>query len=409
MELAVKVKSTAPVLASAPVTVRNAVLITAAKKLRDNHAELTAANDLDITAGSKSGLSAALIDRLRLTPARIDGMADGLRQLASAPDPIGGSDGTVRRPNGLLIETVRVPLGTIGIIYESRPNVTIDAAGLCLKSGNAVVLRGGKEAIHSNRALIELFRLSLSENGLPADCVGLVTDTSRQSAIDMMESVGTLDVLIPRGGAGLIRSVVENAKVPVIETGVGNVHIFVDASADLANALDIIDNAKRSRPSVCNAVETVLIHSAVAGGFLPQLTQRLDNVEWRGCPVCVSLLPKYIKPADEDDYAAEFGDLILAVKVVNDIKEAMTHIARYGSGHTESILTNDYHNAQCFIQTVDAAAVMVNASTRFTDGECFGLGAEIGISTQKLHARGPMGLRALTTTKYVVRGSGQIR
>jgi glutamate-5-semialdehyde dehydrogenase len=408
-ELAIKVKSTAAVLAASPVSVRDAVLETAAAKLTDNLNMLISANDTDITAGKEAGLSEALIDRLRLTPARVEGMANGLRQLAQSADPIGGSDGSVRRPNGLIVETVRVPLGTVGIIYESRPNVTIDAAGLCVKSGNTAVLRGGKEAIHSNCALIDLFRSSLAENGLPDDCVGLVTDTSRQSAADMMGLSGILDVLIPRGGAGLIRTVVENARVPVIETGVGNVHIFIDASADIENALDIIDNAKRSRSSVCNAVETVLVHASIAKTILPALAERLDNVQLRGCPVCVSLLSERCTPASEADYKTEFGDLILAVKVVGNIYEAVAHIARYGSGHTESILTNDYTSAQRFIQSVDAAAVMVNASTRFTDGECFGLGAEIGISTQKLHARGPMGLKALTTIKYVVRGSGQIR
>ncbi len=409
LQLATRVKACAPALAQSSLTQRNNVLAAIAERLDADRPTLLAANALDMTNGKANGLSDSLLDRLKLTPARLDGMADGLRQLMVAPDPIGGSDNTVRRPNGLRVEARRVPLGTIGIIYEARPNVTIDAAALCLKSGNAVLLRGGKEAIESNKALVDVCRAALTSCGLPADCVGLITDTSRQSATDMMALTGVLDVLIPRGGAGLIRSVLQNARVPVIETGVGVVHIYVDAGADLDNATAIIDNAKRSRPSVCNAVETVLVHKDIVPQLLPQLADRLHDVELRGDAACQALLKDRCKPATADDYAAEFGDLILALAVVDDLDAAMAHIATYSSGHTECMLTNDYANAQRFTDSVDAASVMVNASTRFTDGECFGLGAEIGISTQKLHARGPMGLKALTTVKYVVTGSGQIR
>ena len=314
------------------------------------------------------------------------------------------------RPNGLQIQKITVPLGVIGIIYEARPNVTSDAAGLCLKAGNAVILRGGKEAFRSNLAVAQVLRDALEESGLPADCVQLVEDTSRQSAQELMGLTGYLDVLIPRGGAGLIRSVKENSRVPVIETGVGNCHAYVDAAADLDMAADIVYNAKCSRPSVCNAIETLLVHEKIAGEALPRIKSSLDDkqVELRGCEKTRAILPG-TAAATEEDWATEYNDYILAVKVVGSLEEALGHIAKYSSGHSEVIVTEDYSAAQRFLEEVDSAAVYVNASTRFTDGGEFGLGAEIGISTQKLHARGPMGLEQLTSTKFLVRGRGQIR
>ena len=355
-------------------------------------------------------MSRSLMDRLALNEKRIAGMADGVRQVKAQPDPVGQVlEGGVR-PNGLRIEKVAVPLGVIGIIYEARPNVTADAAALCLKAGNAVILRGGKEAFRSNQAIAEVMRDAVETAGLPRDSIQLVQDTSRASSIEMMGLTGYLDVLIPRGGAGLIRAVVENSHVPVIETGVGNCHVYVDDAADLEMAADIIFNAKTSRPSVCNAIETVLIHQAIAGEFLPKMKAKLDEkqVEIRGCEKTREILPDCV-PACEEDWATEYLDYILAVKVVDSLDEAMAHIASYSSGHSECIVTENYRNAERFLSEVDAAAVYVNASTRFTDGGEFGLGAEIGISTQKLHARGPMGIRQLTSQKFVIRGNGQIR
>lgn len=372
--------------------------------------EILAANREDLAAAEANGMSRSLMDRLALNEKRIAGMADGVRQVKAQPDPVGQVlEGGVR-PNGLRIEKVAVPLGVIGIIYEARPNVTADAAALCLKAGNAVILRGGKEAFRSNQAIAEVMRDAVEAAGLPRDSIQLVQDTSRASSIEMMGLTGYLDVLIPRGGAGLIRAVVENSHVPVIETGVGNCHVYVDDAADLEMAADIIFNAKTSRPSVCNAIETVLIHQAIAGEFLPKMKAKLDEkqVEIRGCEKTREILPDCV-PACEEDWATEYLDYILAVKVVDSLDEAMAHIASYSSGHSECIVTENYRNAERFLSEVDAAAVYVNASTRFTDGGEFGLGAEIGISTQKLHARGPMGLDALTTCKYKVYGSGQIR
>jgi glutamate-5-semialdehyde dehydrogenase len=359
----------------------------------------------------KSGMKKSMQDRLALTPARIDGIVDGVRQVAALPDPIGEAVSMVRRPNGLIIAQIRVPIGVIAMIYEARPNVTVDSAVLCLKSGNAAILRGGKEAFESNKALVDIMREAIAEAGLPADCVSLVQDTSRESATELMRLNRYVNLLIPRGGAGLIRSVVENATVPVIETGVGNCHVYVDDSADLDMAVSIVRNAKCSRPSVCNAMETLLVARSIAGRFLPMLKPALDeySVELRGDEETQAILGSCVVPATEEDWATEYGDYILAVKVVSGIDEAMEHIARYGTGHSEAIVTSDYANSQRFLQEVDAAAVYVNASTRFTDGGEFGLGAEIGISTQKMHARGPMGLRELTSTKYIVYGSGQIR
>lgn len=404
-----KAKQAARALAKAGPQ-KAAALEAAAQALLDRQEELLAANREDVAAGEAAGMRDSLLDRLRLTGGRIAAMAQALREVAAAPDPVGRVLSGEVRPNGLQIQKVTVPLGVIGIIYEARPNVTSDAAGLCLKAGNAVILRGGKEAFRSNLAVVRVLRGALEQAGLPADCVQLVEDTSRQSAQELMGLTGYLDVLIPRGGAGLIRSVKENSKVPVIETGVGNCHAYVDSSADLAMAADIVYNAKCSRPSVCNAIETLLVHEEIAGEALPRIKSRLDEnrVELRGCERSQDILPG-IAAACEEDWATEYNDYILAVKVVASLEEALEHIAKYSSGHSEVIVTQDYSAAQRFLDEVDSAAVYVNASTRFTDGGEFGLGAEIGISTQKLHARGPMGLEQLTSTKFLVRGSGQVR
>ena len=404
-----KAKEAARVLARAGQE-KTAALQAAARALLARQEELLAANRADVEAGEAGGMRDSLLDRLRLTEGRIAGMAQALREVAEAPDPVGRVLSGEVRPNGLQIQKITVPLGVIGIIYEARPNVTSDAAGLCLKAGNTVILRGGKEAFRSNRAVAQVLRDALEESGLPADCVQLVEDTSRQSAQELMGLTGYLDVLIPRGGAGLIRAVKENSRVPVIETGVGNCHAYVDAAADLDMAADIVYNAKCSRPSVCNAIETLLVHEKIAGEALPRIKSRLDEkrVELRGCDKTRAILPG-IAAAAEEDWATEYNDYILAVKVVGSLEEALGHIARYSSGHSEVIVTEDYSAAQRFLEEVDSAAVYVNASTRFTDGGEFGLGAEIGISTQKLHARGPMGLEQLTSTKFLVRGKGQVR
>ena len=386
-------------------------LLAIAKALREHSEEIIKANSVDIKNGEEAGLTVSLLDRLRLDEARIEGMAVGVEQVAALPDPVGRVlDGRTLK-NGLKIQKVSVPMGVIGIIYEARPNVTSDAAALCLKAGNAVILRGGKEAINSNTAIMAVMREAVKNAGFPEDCVALVTDTTRQSATELMQLSEYLDVLIPRGGAGLIKSVVNNSKVPVIETGVGNCHVYVDDSADIKMAADIVFNAKTSRPSVCNAIETVLVHKDIADKALPAIKAELDkmNVEIRGCERTKQILGDSIIPATEDDYAREFLDYILAIKVVDSIDDAIAHIAKYSSGHSESIVTSDYHNADKFTSCVDSAAVYVNASTRFTDGGEFGLGAEIGISTQKLHARGPMGLNELTSNKYIIHGDGQIR
>ena len=404
-----KARAAARVLASAGEK-KDRALYRIADAFRKESETIRKANEQDLAAAKQNGMSQSLLDRLTLTPQRLESMAQGVEEVAAQPDPVGLVLEGGRRPNGLMIEKITVPLGVIGMIYEARPNVTGDAAALCLKAGNAVILRGGKEAFHSNQAIANAMRAALAETGLPEDCVQLVQDVSRQSAIEMMELTGYLDVLIPRGGAGLIQSVVKNARVPVIETGVGNCHVYVDKKADLAMAASIIENAKTSRPSVCNAIETILVHKDVAEKALPLIAEKLapHHVELRGCERTRQILPPAV-PATEEDWKTEYLDYILAVKVVDSQEEAMAHIAAYGSGHSEAIVTDDYAAAETFLNTVDAAAVYVNASTRFTDGGQFGLGAEIGISTQKLHARGPMGLRQLTTTKFLVRGSGQIR
>ena len=390
---------------------KDAALLRAAEGLERSCKEILAANARDLEAARASGMSAPLLDRLALTPDRVAGMARGLREVAAQPDPVGQVVSGSVAPNGLRIEKVRVPLGVIGIIYEARPNVTADAAAICVKAGSAVILRGGREALATNEAIEAVLRGALAEEGLPEDCVQLVKDTSHESAQAMMRMTGYLDVLIPRGGRNLIRTVVENARVPVIETGWGNCHIYVDASADIGMAAEIVFNAKTSRPSVCNAAETLLVHQDIADKALPAIRKRLDekHVELRGCGRTRAILGPSVVPAAEEDWATEYLDYILAVRVVDSLDEALAHIAKYSSGHSEAIVTQSYESARRFTQEVDSAAVYVNASTRFTDGGVFGLGAEIGISTQKLHARGPMGAAELTTTKFIVTGSGQIR
>jgi len=410
-EQATRAKQAARMLAVANTGMKNDALLAIAQALQAKTEEILAANAKDIEAAKESGMSTAMLDRLTLTDARIAGMIAGVEEVIALDDPVGEFLSMQSRPNGLKIGKKRVPLGVCAIIYESRPNVTVDAAVLCLKAGNAVVLRGGKEAIHSNMTLMQIMREALGNTEIPADAMHLVSDISRESATELMGLTGLIDVLIPRGGAGLIRTVVENAKVPVIETGTGVCHVFVDASADLNMAAQIIENAKCTRPSVCNSAEALLVHEAVAEAFLPMAKARLDahKVEIRGDEKSCAILGDSITAATKEDFGVEFLDFILAVKVVADIDEAITHIAEHGSGHSECIVTESYQHAERFLDTVDAAAVYVNASTRFTDGGVFGLGAEIGISTQKMHARGPMGLKELTSTKFVVYGNGQIR
>ena len=404
-------KKAGRVLAVAGTSKKNSALEAIHEALLNNKERILAANAIDIESAENSGIKRAFLDRLLLTSERIDGIAKSVTELVALADPIGEVISMSDRPNGLTIGKKRVPLGVIGIIFEARPNVTVDAAVLCLKAGNACILRGGKEAINSNSVMVDIMREALASAGLPEDCICLVRDTSRESAKELMGLREYVDVLIPRGGSGLIKSVVENASVPVIETGLGNCHVYVDDAADLEMAAKIVENAKCSRPSVCNAMETLLVNGAVAEEFLPLVLPRLNkyNVELRCDEKALKILGTSAIPATEADWETEYDDYILAVKVVSDIDEAMEHIARYGTGHSEAIVTNDYAKSQRFLNEVDAAAVYVNASTRFTDGGEFGLGAEIGISTQKMHARGPMGLREITSCKYVVYGNGQIR
>ncbi len=411
-ELGLAAKEAAKTVKIASTKTKNLALSYIAEALLENMDDILKANEQDLIAAQAVGMSISLQDRLRLTPARVEQMADAVRQLVQMEDPIGEVLEGKRRPNGLLIEKVRVPLGVIGIIFEARPNVTVDAATLCLKAGNTAVLRGGKEAICSNKALVACMRAAIAKAGLPENAMQLIEDTSRESANEMMRLRGILDVLIPRGGAGLIKAVATQANVPVIETGVGNCHIFVDASADLAMAVSVIVNAKTSRPSVCNAAESLLVHEAVAYTLLPKLAQAMPQVKIHGCEGACRILKEAgfsVVPATEEDYETEYLDFEIAVKVVASIEEAMGHIEKYSTGHSEAILTRNLLNAKRFTEAIDAAAVYVNASTRFTDGGEFGLGAEIGISTQKLHARGPMGLEALTSCKFIVQGNGQVR
>ena len=404
-------KSASRILMTASSTIKDQALMAIADMLENESDLILDSNAQDIAVAKDSGMRESLIDRLMLTKDQIKGIANGVREVAALPDPIGAVEDTVVRPNGLIIGKKTVPLGVIAIIYEARPNVTADAAALCLKSGNAAILRGGKEAFRSNASIMNIMRRAVASAGLPEDCVSLVKDTTRESARELMQLDEYIDVLIPRGGAGLIRSVVENAKVPVIQTGVGNCHVYIDETADIDMGARIIFNAKCQRPSVCNAAETMLVHRSIAQRFLPAAKELLDtkNTEIRGCPETAEILGESVVPATESDWHTEYGDYILAVKVVSGIDEAIEHINRYNTGHSEAIVTNDYSNAQRFLNEVDAAAVYVNASTRFTDGGEFGLGAEIGISTQKLHARGPMGLKQLTSSKYIIYGNGQIR
>ncbi len=410
MEMAIRAKEAKRHMANVSPALRQAGLLAIADALEQNTDDIIAANLQDTVAGQKAGLSNALLDRLMLDKERISAIAQSVREIAALPDPLGRVLDGFERPNGLKIFKVSVPLGVIAVIYEARPNVTVDSAALCLKSGNVVILRGGKEAIHSNAEITSVMRSAVASVGLSADCIQLVQDTSRESARELMCLTGYVDVLIPRGGRGLIQSVLQEARVPVIETGAGTCHIYVDKSADLDMATEIIYNAKTSRPSVCNACECILVHKQIADQALPKIKARLDekNVELRGDERCCSILPG-IKKAQDDDWGREFSDYILAVKVVDDMFEAIEHIYRYGTMHSECIVTEDDSAAERFLQQVDAAAVYHNASTRFTDGGEFGFGAEIGISTQKLHARGPLGLNELTSIKYLIHGTGQIR
>ena len=415
LDILKQAKAAAPILAAASSEQKNRALTRIAARLVSETDTILEANEADVQAAS-ARLGPVMTDRLLLTESRIRAMADGILAVAELEDPAGRVIDRSVRPNGLVIEKVSVPLGVIGIIYESRPNVTSDAAALAIKSGNAVVLRGGRDAFRSNAAIVRAIRMGLGDAGLPPELAGCVEDTARSSAVEMMEAEGLIDLLIPRGGAGLIRTCVENAKVPCIQTGTGICHVYVDAAADPDMALEIIDNAKTSRPSVCNAEEVLLVHSSVADSFLPRLLKRLTSdrtakglkpVELRLDKRAASIIPG--TPAGPDDFDTEFLDYILAVAVVDSVEEAVSHITRHSTGHSDAIVTADSAAAEFFTRSVDSAAVYVNASTRFTDGGEFGLGCEMGISTQKLHARGPMGLRELNTYKYVVRGSGQVR
>ena len=410
LEKAKAAKQAAGAMAILSTETKNRALMEMANVLEQHSQTIIEANRLDVELAQQKGIRRSYIDRLMLNESRIADIADGLRQAASLPDPVGEGDYATVRPNGLEIRRVRVPLGTVGIIYEARPNVTSDAAGLCIKAGNSVILKGGSEAINSNKAIIALLQEAAYASGIPDGAIQFVDVTDREAVQLMLKMNEYLDVIIPRGGAGLIKTVVNNSSVPVIETGTGVCHTFVDESADMKMALDIAVNAKTSRPSVCNAMETLLVHQNIAEGFLPELKRVLaeQHCELRGCLRCQEILSD-ITPATEEDWHTEYGDLILSVKIVDDVNEAIDHINKYNTGHSEAIVTESLKNARQFQQRVDAAAVYVNASTRFTDGCEFGFGAEIGISTQKLHARGPMGLVALTSTKYLINGDGQIR
>lgn len=405
-----KAKEASYVSMNATTTEKNNALLKMAEVLLKSSKEILEANKKDLENAIEKGTPKAMLDRLSLDESRINGMADGLKDVVSLPDPIGEVTGMWKRPNGLQIGKQRVPLGVIGIIYEARPNVTCDAAGLCLKSGNVVILRGGKEAINSNVAIVKALREGVKEAGLPEDVIQLVENTDREVATEMMKLNQYIDVLIPRGGVGLIQSVVQNATVPVIETGTGNCHVYVDCDADLEMAKNIVINAKTSRPSVCNAEEKLLVNEKIAKEFLPIIYKALKekDVEVRGDKKVLEVLNEATEIQD-DEWGKEYLDYIIGVKIVKDVDEAINHINKYGTGHSEAIITNNYENSQKFLQRVDAAAVYVNASTRFTDGSEFGFGAEIGISTQKLHARGPMGLNELTTNKYIIYGNGQVR
>lgn len=409
-EMGQKAKKAAALLAKASSAEKNRALQAAADALREQKAEILAANQTDIEKGKQNGMSEALLDRLLVNDARIEAMAAGLEQIIALDDPVGEVTAMKKRPNGLMIGQMRVPLGVVGIIYESRPNVTADAFGLCFKTGNAVILRGGSDALHSNRAIADVLRKALAGADMPEDAIQLLTDTSHETAREMMRLNRYIDVLIPRGGARLIQTVVENSTVPVIETGTGNCHIYVDEYADIDMAVNIIVNAKTQRLGTCNTCESLVIHKNIAAQAVPAIAQALfdKDVEIRGDEQACLLVPK-IHAATPEDWGREYLDRIISLKTVDSLEEAIDHINQYNTGHSEAIITNDYNHAQKFLREVDAAAVYVNASTRFTDGFEFGFGAEIGISTQKLHARGPMGLLALTSAKYIIYGDGQIR
>lgn len=403
-------KQAAAKLAVTSTAVKNAALLAMAAALEAQQSEILAANKRDMTAAAAKGMKSSMLDRLKLTAERISGMADGLRQVAGLADPVGNVIDGKTLPNGLHITKIRVPLGVIGIIYEARPNVTADAAGLCLKSGNAVILKGGSEAMESNKTVAAILAQAAEGAGIPAGSIQFIDTSDRQAVQDLIHMNGLVDVVIPRGGAGLIQAVVRNASVPVIETGAGVCHTYVDKDADVEMAMKIAFNAKVQRPSVCNAMETLLVHKDIADKFLPMMLMMYNSsaVEIRG-DEAVQEYSAQVHPVTEEDWSTEYGDLRLSVKIVDSIEEAMAHIAKYGTGHSECIITNNYQAAQLFQYTVDAAAVYVNASTRFTDGNEFDFGAEIGISTQKLHARGPMALPELTSTKYLINGNGQVR
>lgn len=403
-------KQAAAKLAVTSTAVKNAALLAMAAALEAQQSEILAANERDMTAAAAKGMKSSMLDRLKLTAERISGMADGLRQVAGLADPVGNVIDGKTLPNGLHITKIRVPLGVIGIIYEARPNVTADAAGLCLKSGNAVILKGGSEAMESNKTVAAILAQAAEGAGIPADSIQFIDTSDRQAVQDLIHMNGLVDVVIPRGGAGLIQAVVRNASVPVIETGAGVCHTYVDKDADVEMAMKIAFNAKVQRPSVCNAMETLLVHKDIADKFLPMMLMMYNSSAVEICgDEAVQEYSGQVHPVTEEDWSTEYGDLRLSVKIVDSIEEAMAHIAKYGTGHSECIVTNNYQAAQLFQYTVDAAAVYVNASTRFTDGNEFGFGAEIGISTQKLHARGPMALPELTSTKYLINGNGQVR
>ena len=403
-------KQAAAKLAVTSTAVKNAALLVMAAALEAQQSEILAANERDMTAAAAKGMKSSMLDRLKLTAERISGMADGLRQVAGLADPVGNVIDGKTLPNGLHVTKIRVPLGVIGIIYEARPNVTADAAGLCLKSGNAVILKGGSEAMESNKTVAAILAQAAEGAGIPAGSIQFIDTSDRQAVQDLIHMNGLVDVVIPRGGAGLIQAVVRNASVPVIETGAGVCHTYVDKDANVEMAMKIAFNAKVQRPSVCNAMETLLVHKDIADKFLPMMLMMYNSsaVEIRG-DEAVQEYSGQVHPVTEEDWSTEYGDLRLSVKIVDSIEDAMAHIAKYGTGHSECIVTDNYQAAQLFQYTVDAAAVYVNASTRFTDGNEFGFGAEIGISTQKLHARGPMALPELTSTKYLINGNGQVR
>lgn len=410
-ELGKNAKAAEAAISSASASLKNSALAAISKALTENTGVIIAENAKDLQAAKENGMSEAMQDRLRLDEKRIMGMAKGVDELIALNDPVGEVIEGFTRPNGLKICKTRVPMGVIGIIFESRPNVTVDAAALCLKAGNAVILKGGKEAINSNICLGTIMRNAIKKAGLPADVIQVVENTSRETTNELMRLNGYLDVLIPRGSGRLIQAVVNTATVPVIETGTGNCHVYVDASADPEMAVNIVDNGKTQRPSVCNAVESLLIHKECAEKILPMIADRLakSNVKFYGCDRTIEILGDTVEKAGDEEYAKEFLDYVISVRVVDSVDEAIAHISRFGTKHSECIVTKSLENAEKFQRCVDAAAVYVNASTRFTDGGEFGFGAEIGISTQKLHARGPMGLRELTTIKYIINGNGQIR